>query len=167
MTESTEVAVVVGVPGLEATAEIETWLATQVEPEGRLRWGGWDRDGVPVRNTAQLAELVSQLSGPPDFGVLEREGGFPWAQTMRVPGGFVVEVNGDDWARRVYPIGSLGPDGPKVVARNPRLKFPNGTSFLDGENIPTASGVAQLLWSWVWGRILPAGYQLRDVECTG
>lgn len=88
---------------------------------------------------------------------------------MRVDGGFIVEVSGsggpDSWARRVYPIGSLGPDGPRVRSKAPdaRPGVPTGTSFLEGENVPTASGAAQVLWSWVRHGVLPEGYQLRDV----
>lgn len=153
---------------VDGVAEIETWLQTQVEPPFALRWrpsGGWR---VPVRNTAQLTDCVSALPGLAAWGVLEREGGSPWAQAMCVEGGYVVEVSGHDWAQRVTPIGSLGPDGPRTESRNPdRGREPHGTSFLEGENVPTASGAAQILWSWVCGGILPAGYQLRDVLHRG
>lgn len=118
---------------VDGVAEIETWLQTQVEPPFALRWrpsGGWR---VPVRNTAQLTDCVSALPGLAAWGVLEREGGSPWAQAMCVEGGYVVEVSGHDWAQRVTPIGSLGPDGPRTESRNPdRGREPHGTSFLEG-----------------------------------
>ena len=160
--EVTAVPVRVGVSGLDATAEIETWLQTQVEPGVPLLW-----KRRPVRNTVELTDRVAAL-GLADWGVLETQSGFPWAQAMRVEGGFVVEVCGDggpqSWARRVYPIGSLGPDGPRVrsKAADVRPGVPTGTSHLDGENIPTASGAAQVLWAWLHGG-LPAGYALRNV----
>ena len=67
-------------------------------------------------------------------------------------------------SRRVCPIGSLGPDGPRVRTKAPDVRpgEPTGTSHLDGENIPTASGAAQVLWAWLHGG-LPAGYALRSV----
>ena len=162
--EVADVEVHVGVPGVDATTGIETWLQTQVEPEVALLW-----KGRPVHNTVQLIDRVEAL-GLAGFGVLETPARFPWAQCMRVDSGFVVEVCGvrgpDSWARRVYPIGSLGPDGPRVRTKAPGVRpgDPTGTSFLEGENIPTASGAAQVLWSWVTSGTLPAGYQLRDVD---
>ena len=167
MTETAGVSVCVGVPGVGAITEIETWLRTQVEPEAPLLW-----KGRPVRNTVQLTDGVESL-GLAGFGVLETPARFPWAQCMRVEGGFVVEVCGlggpESWARRVYPIGSLGPDGPRTRTKAPGVRpgEPTGTSFLEGENIPTASGAAQVLWNWVKGGILPTGYQLRDVNRRG
>lgn len=162
MDETAEVAVRVGVAGLDTMAEIETWLQTQVEPEIQLLW-----NGARVRSTVELADLVGalRLAG---WGVLETRAHFPWAQCMRVRGGFVVEVCGDggpeSWVRRVYPIGSLGPDGPRVRTKavGVRAGLPTGMSHLEGEDIPTASGAAQVLWSWVARGIVPAGYQLRD-----
>ena len=116
-------------------------------------------------NTAHLAECVEALAGVGAWGVLERQGGSPWAQAMRVHGGLVVEVSGDGWAHRVHPIGSLDPDGPRTRSKAPGVRpgDPTGTSCLEGENIPTASGAAQVLWCWAGGGILPAGCQLRDV----
>ena len=96
MTETAGVSVCVGVPGVGAITEIETWLRTQVEPEAPLLW-----KGRPVRNTVQLTDGVESL-GLAGFGVLETPARFPWAQCMRVEGGFVVEVCGlggpESWA---------------------------------------------------------------------
>lgn len=165
MSEITEVPVRLAGQQVDAVTAIETWLQTQVEPQFALLWrpsGGWN---VQVRSTAQLTDCLSALSSLAAWGVLERMGGVPWAQAMRVDGGFVVEVNGHDWAQRVTPIGSLGPDGPRTSTRNLDLgREPHGTSFLEGENIPTASSAAQILWSWVCGGLLPAGFQLRNVR---
>lgn len=54
-----------------------------------------------------------------------------------------------------------GEQEPRPWARAARNVVPGG------ENVPTASGAAQILWSWVCGGILPAGYQLRDVLHRG
>lgn len=165
MNQITEVPVHVAGQQVDGVAAIEAWLQTQVEPQFALRWCPSGSLSVQVRSTAQLTDCLSRLLGLTAWGVLEREGGAPWAQAMRVNGGFVVEVNGHDWAQRVTPIGSLGPDGPRTTARErDRGRQPHGTSFLEGENIPTASGAAQILWSWVCGGLLPAGYQLRAVR---
>lgn len=169
MIEIAETAVRLGVTNSELTTEIETWLEAQVEPRFPLLWRPSDDIGTQVHNTAHLAECVGAMAEVGAWGVLERQGGYPWAQAMRVHGGFVVEVSGDGWAYRAYPIGSLGPDGPRTRSKAPGVRpgEPTGTSFLEGENIPTASGAAQVLWSWACGRILPAGYQLRDVLDDG
>lgn len=165
MNEITEVPVRLAGQQVDAVTTIETWLQTQVEPQFALLWRPPRGCRVQVSSTAQLTDCLSALSRLTAWGVLEREGGFPWAQAKQVDGGFVVEVNGRDWAQRVTPIGSLGPDGLRTSTRNPdRGREPHGTSFLEGENIPTASGAAQILWSWVCGGLLPAGYQLRDVR---
>ena len=167
MTETAGVWVRVSVQAVDATTEIETWLRTQVEPDVPLLW-----QSRAVRNTVELTDGVESL-GLAGFGVLETPARFPWAQCMRVDGGFVVEVCGlggpESWSRRVCPIGSLGPDGPRTRTKAPGVRpgEPTGTSFLEGENIPTASGAAQVLWSWVKRGILPTGYQLRDVCARG
>lgn len=154
MNETTEV----GVPVTTPVDEVEAWLQTQVEPEEVLLW-----KHRPVRNTVELTDRIEAL-GLAGFGALETTTRFPWAQCMRVDNGFVVEVCGDggpdSWARRVYPI------GPRVRSKAPDAGpgEPTGTSFLEGENIPTASGAAQVLWSWVRRGGLPGGYQLRDVR---
>lgn len=157
------VRVQVGMLQRDGVAEIETWLQSQVEPAEALRWHPRGGGSASVGSTAQLAMRVAAIPAVGDWGCLDRGADGPWAQTMRVHGGFIVEVGGDgpdSWARRVHPIGSLGPDGPRTVTRGDEGYF--SASHLDGEVIGSASGVAQVLWGWLH-RGLPAGYELREV----
>ncbi|PJI93550.1 hypothetical protein [Luteimicrobium subarcticum] len=136
-------------PGAELTtdvaAEAEAWLRTQPRPRLEVSWVRRGRVTL-VRDAAHLASLVAAL-GQGAFGVLETPS-VRWAQTMRVDGGYVVEVNG-------VP----GPDC--FVRRAVALPGP-GRDAGSGDLVPTVSEAADLLWCWVHARALP-GYELTPL----
>lgn len=95
---------------------------------------------------------------------MQRGPGGAWGQTMRVRGGWIVEVDGgngpDNFARRVRHAGRIPPSG---LLRTRDADGRNGASYYADEVIASATEVARLLWGWVH-RGLPAGFEVRELQ---
>lgn len=143
--------------------EVEEWLAAQARPDEPLLWRPRGNRGVEVESLEQLLGLVRGLTMVRDWAVLER-GGRHWGQTMRIEDGWIVEIDGigteEQFARRVYPIGSLGPAG----GRTPSFDADGecAASHMDGESVSSREA-ALILWTWMRGA-LPSGYESRTLE---
>ncbi|WP_061962311.1 hypothetical protein [Demequina flava] len=129
-------------PGLDVSKELDTWLETMVKPESPVRWRHRGRAPIPMSSATALESRVRLLSNQNDWGVVERRRAGEWAQTMHLPDGYIIEVN--------------GVPGPHCFAR--RVQGVDGS-----EKFASAAVVADVLWSWL--RIsLPAGYSLRELS---
>lgn len=146
--------------------DVEAWLHTQTEPDVPVRWLPQGGGRVTVRNPEHLAELVAALTIPGAWGVLERPVTSRWAQTMRIDHGWIIEVDGgsgpDAFARRVRWAEDQTPH-----ASNPRMRCTNsaggrGATYFFSEWITSSAGAAQIMWTWLRGR-LAEGYELREV----
>jgi len=122
---------------------VEAWLHASPAPDAPVLWRPWGRDGTPVRSADALAALVAALAIPGAWGVVERAEAAVWGQTMRVPGGYIVEVNGEP--------------GPESFAR--RVVVPGA----ERETFAIASEAAAVLWSWLRGGV-PEGLELRELR---
>lgn len=147
-------------------AEVEAWLRTQVKPEVPVRWRPQGGGRVTVRNVEHLAELIAGLPAPGAWGVLERPIVARWTQTMRVPEGWIIEVDGgsgpDAFARRVRWA-----ESETSGSRSTRLRCTNAAggraaTYFASEVIPSPIDAARIMWSWLRGE-LPAGYGLREI----
>lgn len=151
----------------EFLAEVATWLQTQTEPARPVRWRFRGGKPVEVRGLAHLSQLVLALNATADWAVVERPGGVPWAQTMRVAGGWITEVDGgedqDSYARRVIRAGVVKPGELFEVVSCNDAGGKGGALYLVPEILATPTEVARMLWSWVHGR-LPGEYELRELN---
>lgn len=146
-------------PLLEAVAvlEVAELSETQAESERAITWDpGWSGHAVLVRGPECLSVLVSSL-GLSDFGGVRREGDprLRWAQTKRMPQGWIVEVcdgPSDEWPSRVY----RGTPGTYLREVLPRVHF-GSEYFLPGD-------AADLLWSWLRGNLLEGVALARAVD---
>jgi len=140
-----------GAQELEAVVErtfasaVELWLQLQPLAEAPVRWAPRGAaPGSPVPSRERLVELVAGLGVPGRWAVVRRPSTRLWAQTMRVPGGWIVEVNGvpgpECYARRVQ---TMACDEPRDVLTDPRV-------------------AADVIWAWLRGQ-LAAGFELRDL----
>ena len=143
--------------------EVEAWLRTVVQPAQPVWWLPRGDAPVAVRGREDLAELLARLDKVGEWGVAKRPHTAMWGQSMRVRDGWIVEVCGipgpDCFARRVRAVGSRSAG--RAKPRAGRLGRPTVT-YQKGESIGSASEAADVLWSWLCGR-LPDGYELRDV----
>ena len=151
----------------EFFADLVRWLIEQPQPEPSVRWRNRGLGSVQVPSVGHLAELVGALAYVGAWGVVDREPDGPWAQVMRVPEGWIVEVDGgigpDAFARRVRwaEHEAAQHSDPPLSCANP-LATGGATYFLD-ELIPSPEEAARILWTWL-RRGLRAGYEVRVVE---
>ncbi|WOQ17858.1 hypothetical protein [Raineyella sp. W15-4] len=142
--------------------QAETWLRQQTQPQEPVIWRPEDGDDTFVHDIGQLSTLLRALQEPGDWGVLSRAGKQPWAQSMRVQGGWIVEVDGgtgpESFARRVQRIGGAMTDVQRCCAD----VVGRGTNYFGDEMIVSPVDAAQVLWAWICGG-LPAGYTLRQL----
>lgn len=151
----------------DVASEIEVWLLTQVQLEMPLRWLPGAGGCFLVRDVGELADRLTALTSSGEWGVLKRSPGQqPWAQSMRVPGGWVVEVDGGDgpeaFARRVRRAGS-SPGAGFAPLRCTNAEGRYGTSYFPGEVFASAGEAARILWTWMGGSLV-GGHELRDLE---
>ena len=113
-----------------------------------------------------LAALVGSLVEVGEWGSLRQPNDVNlWNQTMRVPGGWVVEVPGlpgpDQFARRVQLLNTA----PFTIDRDQSSNHEDGRGafYLAADVIPTAAEAARVMWSWLKGS-LPEGYELRQID---
>lgn len=140
-------------PTASAGATAESWLqdVTEATLGQTIRWcphGHW-HSGTAVRSLEHLSVLVSRLSEPGEWAIVEWQRGDVrrWCQTMRHPGGWVVEAHDgtpEDWSQRVFR-GSPGLY-PEPSGRRPAFDFELWQPL-------EAAGV---MWSWLHG-CLPEG----------
>ncbi len=102
-----------------------------------------------------LAALVGSLVEVGEWGSLRQPNDVNlWNQTMRVPGGWVVEVPGlpgpDQFARRVQLLNPA----PFTIDRDQSSNHEDGRGafYLAADVIPTAAEAARVMWSWLKAR---------------
>ena len=120
--------------------EVEAWLHAQPLPEAPVDWRRSGPSAVPVRSREELGIRIARLGEQGSWGVASRTNGERWGQTMRVEGGWIVEVN--------------GVPGPECFARR--------VSAGGDDIVATADIAAGILWAWLAGRLLP-GYELEQL----
>ncbi|WP_457100173.1 hypothetical protein [Microbacterium sp. P5_E9] len=143
-------------------ADVEEWLRTRRHVP--VTWSPRGNGLLAVRDVAEVAARVGELRDEGQWGLLRRENAARWAQCMRVDGGWIVEVNGipgpECFARRVQRVAK-----PRRTLRGPRRVSDKGrlmAIYLPQDVVPTALGVAEIMWSWLRGSVLD-GYALRDL----
>lgn len=144
-------------------AEVEEWL--RARPHVPVTWSPRGNGLLAVRDAGTLAERVGALRGEGSWGVVRRAQAALWGQCMRVDGGWIVEVNGipgpDCFTRRVQRLESSRLHvlrGRRRVRDAGRLM----AIYLPQDVVPTAQGVAEILWSWLRGSVRE-GFALRDL----
>lgn len=124
-------------------------LTTQVKPRRPLTWfPRWSPQGVPLRSESHLTVLMSALDRHGEFGGVTAEDTERWAQTMRLPRGWIVEVRDPDteeWPSIVVP--AEGVDG-LLANLSP-----------EGGALWTYQQAAEIIWAWMDGG-LPDGCAL-------
>ncbi|WP_062378474.1 hypothetical protein [Demequina pelophila] len=125
--------------------EVERWLRARPQRGAHIRWKRSSVARDAVRTRAQLQAKVATLSVKGQFGVADLAA-LPevWCQTMRVDGGYIVEVN--------------GVPGPECFARRVHR---DGDS--EDDIFPTAQDAGTAMWKWLHGT-LPAGMVLRQLS---
>lgn len=141
---------------------VEEWLRTQTQPQEPVIWTTEHGRRFVVDDAVQLAARLRALKHPGDWGVVARASGRPWAQSMRVDDGWIVEVDGgtgpQNYAKRVQRIGEPLTDLHRACADVPF----RGVSYFGDESFGTPLEAARVLWAWVAGG-LPLGYSLREL----
>lgn len=147
----------------QLVTDIETYLQSQPQPELVFWWFQKGGHISPVPSLARLTELVAALRGPGQFGLVERVDGIPWAQTMSVPQGWIVEVDGrgmtaaERFAQRVRRVVSEPGKDAQVGDGKPRV------IYYPEEVVSSAAEVARIMWFWLHLR-LPGGYEHRRLD---
>jgi hypothetical protein len=127
-------------------------------------WRPFGGTGFTIADADHLIDLISMLAIDGDWAVAER--GSSWAQAMRVPLGWIVEVNGEPgpecFARRVRPAGlSEHPTHDQLGAWS--LDGLQRATYTPSEGVASAPVAAALIWGWLHGELLE-GYTLRQLE---
>ena len=130
-------------PSLTASLadEVAEWLQLQPQPEAPVVWRAQGGADIPVRSREELGVRIARLQAIGAWGVASRTHGGRWGQSMRVDGGWIVEVNG-------IP-------GPECFARR--------VSTAGDDVIRSAGTAVDILWAWLAGRLLP-GYELVQLD---
>lgn len=131
-------------------ADVEEWMKTAARPSAPVLWCPRGQVEATIGGVDQLAAKVATLAEEGAWAVVKRTHGWTWTQTMRVDGGWIVEVNGipgpDCFARRVH---STGRRKGWMLRRHTDL-------------VTTAAEAGAIMWSWMRGS-LPEGYELKEV----
>lgn len=143
---------------------VDLWLHSQELPDVPVRW--WPQCGghTAVSSVEQLAGLVARLlPALGSWGVAERVLTGAWAQTMRIPHGWIIEVDGgpgpNAFAQRVQRTSRCVAG---VRQRCTNAEGGRAATYFTTEVIGSPSDAARIMWAWLRGR-LPPGYELRAI----
>ncbi|WES64649.1 hypothetical protein P0L94_00935 [Microbacter sp. GSS18] len=96
------------------------------------------------------------------WAVVRRRHGSTWAQCMRVPGGWIVEVNGmpgpECYARRVHSIRAGMRRGRRYARDDGRLM----AIYEPRDVVVTPAEVAEIIWTWLRGSVAER-FALREI----
>lgn len=136
-------------PAVPVADDVESWLAHELQSQSErgIFWRSNVGARVTVHRFEGLAVAVSRLPRDESWGVCTWvDGPSRWGQSMRVPGGWIVEVHDGtvtDFAQRVF----RGRPGEYLHKTSDRLLH---------HELWSAMGAAEVLWSWMHGA-LPEG----------